>query len=180
MKTIYPPIPEKNWNAFHVFLAGSIEMGQAEDWQTKLSESLSDLSDDLVLMNPRRKEWDSSWIQSISNTNFKEQVDWEMDHLESCSLAAFYFDPQTKSPVTMLELGLTVGQGDVPVVVCCPEGFWRKGNVEILCYRFQIPLLSSLDELSKYIRKEFNEEIQMCLNEISYHQKALADYKNGV
>ena len=40
-----------------VFLAGSIEMGAAEDWQTRLVASL----DGVVALNPRRAAWDSSW-----------------------------------------------------------------------------------------------------------------------
>lgn len=70
MKTLYPPIPNEDWGAFHVFLAGSIEMGKASDWQQKLIDDLSDLPDDLVLLNPRRKDWDSSWVQSFDNRQF--------------------------------------------------------------------------------------------------------------
>jgi hypothetical protein len=31
MKVIYPPVFNNNWAAFHVFLAGSIEMGIASE-----------------------------------------------------------------------------------------------------------------------------------------------------
>jgi hypothetical protein len=55
-----------------VFLAGSIEMGQAEDWQTQLERTLADL--DIIVLNPRRDEWDSSWVQSFDNPTFREQV----------------------------------------------------------------------------------------------------------
>lgn len=51
-----------------VFLAGSIEMGEAEDWQAQVVKELSDYT----ILNPRRGDWDSSWEQSINNPHFKE------------------------------------------------------------------------------------------------------------
>ncbi len=56
-----------------IFLAGSIEMGKAEDWQTQLTNLLTGVR----VFNPRRDDWDPSWTQSITNPNFKEQVEWE-------------------------------------------------------------------------------------------------------
>jgi hypothetical protein len=124
-----------------VFLAGSIEMGAAEDWQTTLQDSLSDL--DIVIYNPRRDEWDSSWEQRETNPQFNHQVNWEMDKLESANLIFMYFSPETKSPISLLELGLHAHGENM--IVCCPDGFWRKGNVEIVCSRYGIPLFNDLN-----------------------------------
>ena len=55
-----------------VFLAGSIEMGKAEDWQAKLEKSLKDL--EITVFNPRRDDWDSSWTQEQSNPQFNAQM----------------------------------------------------------------------------------------------------------
>lgn len=135
-----------------VFLAGSIEMGVAENWQDKLTrllrESLGD--SDLVIYNPRRDDWDSSWVQSIDNPQFNEQVSWELSHLESCNIAVVVFDPNTKSPITLMELGLLTNWPN-KVVVVCPEGFWRKGNVDILCERYNILQLDNIEEVAKEI-----------------------------
>src|SRR5262249_2023418 len=87
-----------------LFLAGSIEMGTAEDWQAHVERGLQDL--DVVLLNPRREGWDASWEQSISNPQFREQVEWELEGLERASWVVMYFSPSTKAPVTLLELGL--------------------------------------------------------------------------
>jgi hypothetical protein len=62
-----------------VFLAGSIEMGVAEDWQTKVANRFE--SNQVTLYNPRRDEWDSSWKQEQKESNFNEQVNWEMNNL---------------------------------------------------------------------------------------------------
>ena len=56
-----------------------------------------------------------------------------------------YFAPETKAPITLLELGLFARTGKA--VVCCPEGFWRKGNVDVVCRMYDIPQVVTLDEL---------------------------------
>jgi hypothetical protein len=132
-----------------VFLVGSIEMGHAEDWQAAAERALADL--DLVILNPRRDTWDTSWVQSIENAQFREQVEWELDAQESATVIAMYFAPTTKAPVTLLELGLFARTGKV--VVCCPQGYWRRGNVEIVCQRCTVPLVSELAELFKLVRE---------------------------
>ncbi len=43
-----------------IFLAGSIEMGKAENWQQRIERELTKC--DGVIFNPRRDDWDSSWI----------------------------------------------------------------------------------------------------------------------
>lgn len=116
-------------------------MGVAENWQERLTKELSDL--DCTIFNPRRDDWDSSWEQSIHNEKFKEQVDWELNQLDQAKIIALYFDPSTKSPISLLELGLYAKTDKL--VVCCPEGFWRKGNVEIVCERYGIPLFTDID-----------------------------------
>ena len=125
-----------------VFLAGSIEMGTAEDWQSRLTDRLADLS--ITILNPRRDDWDKTWEQRKTNPPFLEQVIWELDGLDDADLIALYFDPDTKAPITLLELGLYATSSKM--IVCCPDGFYRKGNVEIMCERLKIPLIETWDE----------------------------------
>ena len=129
-----------------LFLAGSIEMGKADNWQSRITRKLED-ERDLVILNPRRDDWDSSWEQSIKNPQFKEQVEWELDGLELADTIILYFDPNTKSPISLLELGLHAREDKM--IVVCPDGFWRKGNVDIVCKRFNIPLYNSFDDYKK-------------------------------
>lgn len=119
-----------------IFLAGSIEMGKAEEWQDRAIKELSSMP--VAVFNPRRKDWDSSWEQRIDNPQFFEQVSWELSQLERCDIAFFYFQPGTMSPVTLMELGYVLGRDDYrEVIVVCPEGFWRKGNVDIISTRIE-------------------------------------------
>ena len=125
-----------------VFLAGSIEMGASSLWQNDVIKHLEQIKTDVTIFNPRRDDWNSSWEQKQSNPNFNEQVNWELDKLDESLIIFMYFDPNTKSPISLLELGKFIGCN---MVVCCPEGFWRKGNIEILCTRQNTPLYTDFD-----------------------------------
>lgn len=132
-----------------IFLAGSIEQDQAERWQDRVIESLKPF--DVAILNPRRAVWNEEWKQSIEVPEFNQQVKWELDALEKADFILMYFDPNTKSPISLLELGLFAKSGKLSV--CCPEGFWRKGNVDIVCHRYGIPQFESLEEMVNTMMK---------------------------
>lgn len=132
----------------NVFLAGSIEMGVAEHWQKKVIDALSDKP--IRFLNPRRQDWDSSWSQDIHNDEFVEQVVWELSSLEQSHIIIMYFDPNTKSPISLLELGLHAKEQKL--IVLCPEGFWRKGNVDVVCEYYGINQVDTFDELIDFIK----------------------------
>jgi hypothetical protein len=143
MKVIKPPMSLETSDKKTIFLAGSIEMGNAENWQQVLEDKLSD--EDVVLFNPRRDDWDSSWKQSIENGNFREQVEWELAALEIADLIVMYFDKNTKSAISLLELGLFARSGKL--IVCCPKEFWRSGNVDVTCVYYGVKQVDNLNGL---------------------------------
>jgi hypothetical protein len=145
------PLPETT--DFSVFLSGSIEMGAAAQWQTYMERELADL--DILILNPRRDDWDSTWEQSLRDWRFVEQVEWELDAMERATMVVMYFDPATKSPITLLELGLQARMGHL--VVCCPDGFWRKGNVDVVCRRYGIEQVFSLTTLANAVRHKYTQ-----------------------
>lgn len=153
--TFKPPAPLPAQAGFSVFLAGSIEMGAATRWQEQLEADLADCN--LLIFNPRRDAWDSSWEQSIDNPRFREQVEWELGALEQASLVAMYLDPATRAPISLLELGLFAHSGKV--IVCCPNGFWRKGNVDIVCARYGVRQVETLTALTEAIRNAANSRV---------------------
>ncbi len=144
MKVIKPTSEDQSHliGAPEVFLAGSIEMGAAEDWQAVLPTLFE--NDNVTFYNPRRDEWDSSWKQEQANPQFNYQVNWEMNKLGQSDIIFMYFSPGTKSPISLLELGAFGDSGKM--IVCCPDGFWRKGNVEIFCTRHRIPMFNNLED----------------------------------
>lgn len=148
MRMIYPPEKiEIEPNEKVVFLAGSIENGVAEDWQAALAEQLQ--VPHLVMLNPRRKVWDATWEQSIENPLFAEQVAWELEGLELADLVVMNFIPLTLSPISLLEFGLFARSGKM--IICCAHGFWRKGNVDVVCQRYGIRQVAKLADLAEEI-----------------------------
>jgi hypothetical protein len=131
-----------------IFLAGSIEMGKAVQWQELVTAAFK--SKDVTILNPRRDDWDSTWVQSKDNKQFRQQVEWELAAMEAADIIAMYFDPKTQSPITLLELGLYAVEGS-KLIVCCPEGFWRKGNVDIVCERYRVPQAKDLEDLIEMV-----------------------------
>lgn len=147
MQVILPPHPWPS-SGRKVFLAGSIEMDRAVRWQDEIIASLEDT--DLVLLNPRRQHWDNDLRQDIQEMAFKEQVVWELEGLEVAEAIVMYFDPATKSPISLLELGLHATGGKL--IVCCPSGFWRQGNVAIVCERYGIPMVDDIAGMVQALR----------------------------
>lgn len=141
-----------------LFLGGSIEMGEAENWQDRLANSLSE--EDITIFNPRRDDWDSTWIQHPDNPQFSEQVNWELTAQDVADVICYYFDPKTKSPITLMELGMYANHSDHPacsVVVYCTEEYWRFGNVKIVCDRYGIPCVGNWNEFVQEIRKAIDK-----------------------
>lgn len=148
---IYPPtkIPvihvdgNKQW----VFLAGTIDMGNSGDWQLN---AVNELKKRYNIMNPRRKEWDNSWEQKLENPNFFQQVNWELTMLDKADIILFNFEKGSKSPITLLELGYNLGKGK-EIYVCCPEGYERKGNVDIICDREGVEVFEDIKILINHL-----------------------------
>jgi hypothetical protein len=155
MREIISPCPiPTNLEKPSVFLAGSIDQGTALNWQSEVCRSLSDL--DICILNPRRTEWDASWVQSINNPQFREQVEWELNCLDRVDIIAMYFAPNSKAPITLLEFGLHARS--TKLLVACPEMFWRRGNVEVVANRYSIPLYNDLDALLLAIRSSISSK----------------------
>lgn len=132
------------YRKYSVFTAGSIEMGAAVQWQKQLATLLSPLP--ITVCNPRRGHWDPTVTQEAKDESFRQQVEWELGALEQADVICFFFDVNTKSPVTLLELGLWAASEKV--IVCCDKRYWRAGNVHIVCGRYNVPCVQSFAELA--------------------------------
>ena len=151
MKEILAPNPVTQFDN-SLFLAGSIDMGNAENWQQRIVTDLEHCEG--IILNPRRTDWDSSWEQSINNPQFNEQVTWELDGLTKANTIFFYFDPNGLAPITLMELGYVIQKNNI--IVCCPDGYWRKGNVEIICNRHGITVHNTYEDALVDLFKYFS------------------------
>jgi len=161
-EVIKPPNPvnfEDNMSKIFIFLGGSISDNKADPWQEKITKEIEKIDKDniITILNPRRDNWDSSWKNTPEDKNFNEQVLWELNCQEECDWIIYYIDPKTQSPITLMEIGAFGMFEDCEkhILVCCPDGFWKKGNVEVFCNRYEIPLFTTFDELVNAIRESY-------------------------
>jgi hypothetical protein len=121
-----------------VFLGGSIDQGTTEDWQDIVTKKYT--SENITFLNPRRADWNPN----ASEVDIRQQIYWELDALEGTDAIIIYFHPDSKAPISLLELGLFCRQ--TKVVVVCPPGYWRKTNVEVVCERYGVEITEDLDD----------------------------------
>ncbi|KJZ70057.1 hypothetical protein HIM_10561 [Hirsutella minnesotensis 3608] len=136
-----------------VFLAGSTSKVGTGDWRKTLSTSLSHLP--VTLYNPYRADWDSAWREDISFAPYREQVEWELDKQEKADIVVIYFDPATQAPVSLLELGIWARVPGKAIVVC-PGGYWKRGNVQVVCKKFGVEVLDDAGGLARAIVKRLS------------------------
>lgn len=146
----------------NIFLAGTIDMGNSIDWQKSIADYIERTYPEekrINIFNPRRLDFDSSQEQSIHNPYFKEQVNWELDYLELSNIIVFNFEPNSKSPITIGELYHHVSDRDKTLLVSCPNTFYRKGNIDILCDRFRVPVFEDINFMCSQLGKEIDKWI---------------------
>ena len=149
-----------------LFLAGSIEMGKAIEWQKEIVSYLKRAKfknkkiNEIIVCNPRRDNWDSSWKQEAKNPEFSKQVEWELENIEDSDIVAFFLQPGTSSPISLLELGIVARdcfRMVNRVVVLCPDGFHRKGNVDITAMMYDMNIAKNM--------KDFKLKIKSCIED---------------
>ncbi|KAJ5753598.1 uncharacterized protein N7511_007751 [Penicillium nucicola] len=147
-QVIFAPSSEAPRGLKSIFLAGAISEVDNYDWRELLSTALSDLS--VTLYNPYRPDWDSSWGEDIDFDPYREQVEWELEKQEKADIVVVYFHPASQAPISLLELGLCAR---VPgkAIVFCPDGYWKRGNVQIVCNKYEVEMVDNDDELREAV-----------------------------
>lgn len=123
-----------------IFLAGTIDMGSSVDWQAQLKEHFASKDGRYVLFNPRQDHWNGG-----TDGEMDYQVNWELEHLEQADIIIMNILGSSKSPITLLEMGLHARSGKL--YVACEPSFYRYDNVRITCAYYGIPLYDSLEGL---------------------------------
>ncbi|KXH44219.1 hypothetical protein CNYM01_08547 [Colletotrichum nymphaeae SA-01] len=147
-RVIHPLTREKTIREKTIFLAGTTSK---RDWRKDVANSLAHLP--VVIFDPFRPDWDSTWKEDVSDERFSNQVKWELDMQERADIIIVYFEPETEGHISLLELGLCA-RSKGKVIVACPEGYKKRGNVQVVCSRYEIPFVESFEELiQKLIQK---------------------------
>jgi len=129
-----------------VFLGGTIDLGNSEDWQSRIINEIRSrvsVDTDVAVFNPRRETWYGKPV--TDNHEFVRQVGWELENLEAADIIVMMLLGSSKSPVSLMELGLHARTSSV--VVYCEDGFWRKGNVDMVCERYGVRQVATYAEL---------------------------------
>lgn len=122
-----------------LFLAGTIDNGESENWQKRYIEELKRNSENyrkssngtIYVFNPRRE---------TVPTDINSQIRWELEHLDKAQMIIMNILPNSKSPISLMEIGLYASSGKLEVH--CPKEFYRYDNVRIVCEKFNIPLFN--------------------------------------
>ncbi|KAJ5809271.1 uncharacterized protein N7503_001489 [Penicillium pulvis] len=149
-QVIYAPSNEAPRGVKSVFLAGTTNKVDNRDWRELLSTALSDVP--VTIYNPCRSDWDGSWHEDIDFAPYREQVEWELEKQEEADIIVIFFHPATQAPVSLLELGLCARVPGKAIVVC-PEGYWKRGNVQIVCKKFGVEMVDTGEGLREAVVK---------------------------
>ncbi len=135
-----------------IFLAGGIS--NCADWQSHLTALLDGLSDEYVLLNPRRTQYPADDADAA-----EEQIRWEHSHLRKADAVVFWFTPPTLNPITLFEYGKCL-VGRKPSFVGCHPDYARRKDI-IIQTGLEKPeqiVVSNLDDLCCEIQSWINGE----------------------
>lgn len=134
-------LPAQDTSGFtKIFLAGTIDMGNSRDWQADMLAHFAAKDGRYLLFNPRQDSWNAE-----AEGEMDYQVNWELRHLEEADIIIMYIIGTSRSPVTLLEMGLHARSGKL--LVACEKDYYRYDNVRITCSFYGIPLYRSLEDL---------------------------------
>lgn len=131
-----------------VVLAGTTAAVDNGDWRENLSALLSNYP--VTIFNPNRPDWDSTWREDMSFGPYREQVLWELDKQVGADLDVVYLHPATLAPISLLEFGLSA-QVPGKVIAIAPEGYSKRANVQIVCQKFGIEFLDTMDRVHEMV-----------------------------
>lgn len=138
---ICPDVYVRQPDEYAIFMAGGIS--GCPDWQSEviaaaassqLNALVGAMGKELVLINPRRPDFDTSKSESSV-----AQIKWEYTHLLVTDAIYFWFPKEGKCMITLFELGAALGERRVLAVGVEP-GYCRELDV-----REQFALRKSTD-----------------------------------
>ncbi len=136
-------------NCKSIFLAGTIDNGESTNWQKKLIDKFKNIN--IKIYNPRRERWN----KNASKKEVEYQIKWEQEYLDNANLIVMVLSDNSKSPISLLELGLYATSKKI--LVFCTDKFYRFDNVRLTCEKYNIPLFTNTN--INYIFNKINEFI---------------------
>ena len=129
-------------NSKSVFLACTIDNGDSLNWQDKTIIELINLGiNNIEIYNPRREHWNPN----PTKEEMEKQIKWEQEHLDKADIIVMVLLDDSKSPISLLELGLYANTKKL--IVFCTPNFYRWDNVRLTCEKYNIELVQDLHSL---------------------------------
>ena len=125
-----------------VFLAGSIDLELEGNWRNEIVE---ELKDDYHFFDPTRKEHNQ-----MGNFEMQDHIKWELDALNMSNKILLNFLPDSKSPVSLIELGLYMMSSKL--IVVCPKSFYKRRYIKTLCQKYNTELFRNLTEATFHLK----------------------------
>lgn len=128
-----------------IFLAGGIS--DCWDWQSPTAVTLIDSKSFNFVINPRREFYDMN-----DKTQTPIQIKWEYRMLKESTHIMFWFTSDTLQPITLFELGKSLGT-DKKLYVGCDPNYARQLDVveQLQLERPDIKVWNSLDGMLDFI-----------------------------
>jgi len=137
--------------ALCIFLAGGIV--SCPDWQQDLIDKISssqyvndldDLYGDIILFNPRRKNFPID-----DPTATETQITWEFNKLAFADIIIFWFSAGSINPIVLYELGKWGNSSNRNIIIGVHPDYERKEDVIIQTKlaRPDLTVVFSLDEI---------------------------------
>jgi hypothetical protein len=73
-------------------------------------------------------------------------------------MITLFFQPNIIFPISLMELDLYTK--NKKLIICYFEGFWRKGNIQIVCKIFRISFIEIKEKLTELIKKRLENIIE--------------------
>ncbi len=120
-----------------IFLAGSMAIGDRMNWRTR---AINTFEKRYHLFDPTNVHH-----ADLNDSEMSKHIKWEWEALKHSDAILFNFNAESKSPISLLELGMYIRSEKI--VVVCPKEFYQSHYIETLCSEEQVPLFQSIEEV---------------------------------
>jgi len=137
-------LPINKDNLRSIFLAGSMDHRQEHSWRDEIIGEFGSHH----IFDPTHAQHDD-----LSNAELKHHIMWELEAMQQSDFILLNFLKDSKSPISLVELGLYAQSGKL--IVVCPQEFYKHNYVHILCEKYSTPIFNTLKEAKTLLKNSF-------------------------
>ncbi|SEC82566.1 Nucleoside 2-deoxyribosyltransferase like [Tenacibaculum sp. MAR_2009_124] len=137
-------LPQKSNSKKLVFLAGSLSIDKIDNWRNTLVNSYSTNFD---FIDPTNDNY-----VLLNTSQMEKHINWELEGLELSDIIFMNLLPESKSPISMVELGLYAKSNKL--IICCPEIFYQYRYIKTIAKKYNAALFTELEKGIQHLKKE--------------------------